>query len=477
MKKIRTRYAPSPTGYLHMGGARTALFCYLFAKHNKGDFIIRTEDTDQKRDVKGGEKSQIDNLEWLGVIADESVRKPNKKYAPYRQSERLDIYKKYLDLLLEKKMAYIAYDTPEEILIQKEEQKKNGIFSFRYDKNWLKISEAEKKKRHDSKKYVIRFELPKNKNYSWNDLVRSKITVNSDEIGDFVIWKQDGFPTYNFACVIDDHLMDITHVFRGEEHISNTPKQMAIYESLGWESPKFGHFTIITNMEGKKLSKRDKELDQFLEDYKNNGYISEAIFNFLALLGWSPKHTNEIMSHDQLIKQFDIKGMSKSPSKYDVKKLQWFSNQYYKKLSLEELRKRLIPYIKNDVENKSNEWIDLLLTTYQPQMYADYKIVELTKVFFKTPNLSAEQKQLLLEADSQIVLKTFLSLLDKTKFTLDNIKSAINETKEITKMKGKKLFIPIRLAATHIEHGPELFKTIFLSGQENIKKRIKEIIK
>ena len=477
MKKIRTRYAPSPTGYLHIGGARTALFCYLFAKNNNGDFIIRTEDTDQKRNVDGGEKSQIDNLEWLGVFADESIYKPNPKYAPYRQSERIHIYKKYLKLLIEKKIAYIAYDTSKEILLQKEEQKKKGMFSFRYDKKWLKISEEEKKKRYDNNQYVIRFQLPKNKNYSWNDLVRSNIIVNSDEIGDFVIWKQGGFPTYNFACTIDDHLMDITHVFRGEEHISNTPKQIAIYEALNWDVPKFGHFTIITNMDGKKLSKRDKELDQFLEDYKNDGYIAEAIFNFLALLGWSPKHTNEIMSHKQIISEFNINRMSKSPSKFDIRKLQWFSNQYYQKLDLPELKKRLIPYIKTNIENKSNQWIDLLLTTYQPQMYADYQIGELTKSFFNIPNLSTKQKKLLLEPDSQIVLKTFLSLLEKTQFTLENIKNIINQTKNTTKMKGKKLFIPIRLATTHIEHGPELFKTIFLMGEQNIKNKIREIIK
>lgn len=477
MNKIRTRYAPSPTGYLHIGGARTALFSYLFAKNNNGSFIIRTEDTDVNRNISDGEKSQINNLAWLGIIADESAMKPNPKYGPYRQSERLDIYKKYIDLLLEKQLAYIAYDTREEILTQKKEQEEHGLFSFRYDRNWLKISNEEKETRHKNNKFVIRLQLPDSVYYSWKDLVRSKITIKSNEIGDFVIWKEDQYPTYNFACVIDDYLMEISHVFRGEEHISNTPKQIAIYKMLEWEVPVFAHFTIITNMEGKKLSKRDTSVDQFIEEYKNKGYISHAIFNFLSLLGWSPSFNDEIMSHDKIVDSFDINRMSKSPSKYDIKKLQWFSNQYYKKLSIEELRKRLMPYIETNIKEKNQAWTDLLLSTYQPQLYADYQIVELTKLFFHETTLNKENIDLLNTDEAQVVIKTFATLLDKMEFTLENIKDIITKTKEMTKQNGKNLFTPIRLVTTHMQHGPELFKSIFLTGKEVVQKRLIERIK
>nr|WP_318030936.1 glutamate--tRNA ligase [Mycoplasmopsis bovis] len=287
MNKVRTRYAPSPTGYLHIGGARTALFCYLFAKHYNGSFVFRLEDTDVKRNVADGERSQLENLKWLGIIPDESPLNPNEKYGKYRQSEKLDRYREIANELVQKGFAYKAYDTSEELEMQHSEAEKSGIASFRYDKNWLKISEEEKTRREKAGEYSIRFCMPKDTTYEWDDIVRGKISFNSNDIGDWVIQKSDGYPTYNFAVVIDDHDMEITHVLRGEEHITNTPRQLSIYNALGWKSPEFGHLTVITNMEGKKLSKRDTSLKQFIEDYKNDGYDPNAIFNFLSLLGWT----------------------------------------------------------------------------------------------------------------------------------------------------------------------------------------------
>ncbi|MBR3348226.1 MAG: glutamate--tRNA ligase, partial [Mycoplasmataceae bacterium] len=215
-KEIRTRYAPSPTGYLHIGGARTALFCFLFAKHNNGKFIFRLEDTDVARNVENGEKSQLENLSWLGIEPDESPINPNPKYGKYRQSEKLERYLLVANQMIENNLAYIAYDSPKELEQQKKEQESKGIFSFRYDRNWLKISDEEKERRFKNKEYSIRVSLPKNKDYQWDDLVRGKIIVNSDEIGDWVIIKSDGYPTYNFAVVVDDHDMEISHVLRGE---------------------------------------------------------------------------------------------------------------------------------------------------------------------------------------------------------------------------------------------------------------------
>lgn len=460
MKRIRTRYAPSPTGYLHIGGARSALFGYLFAKHNNGDFIIRIEDTDVSRNVEGGEQSQIYNLEWMGVMADESPLKPNEKYGKYRQSEKLDRYNEIINKMIEEGIAYIAYDSSEELEQQKKEQEKSGIFSFRYDRNWLKISDEEKEKRFNNNEYSIRVSLPKNKIYEWNDLVRGKISVNTDEIGDFVIKKSDGFPTYNLAVVIDDHDMEITHVFRGEEHVSNTPKQLAIYDLLNWEPPQFGHLTIITNMEGKKLSKRDTTLSQFIEDYKNQGYIPEAIFNFLALLGWTSSDNKEIMSKEEIIQKFDYKRLSKSPSKFDITKMNWFSKQYMKNMD----NKFLISKLEFE-ENQNDEWKNIFVDTFKQSCSTLNEIQSNISIFNSKLNK-------LKDGDKNEVVDEFINQLKNVDFSIEGIQKAIDKTKELTNQNGKNLFMPIRIATTNLEQGPELAKCIYLFGKDKIYERL-----
>ena len=458
MKKIRTRYAPSPTGFLHIGGARSALFGYLLAKHNGGDFIIRIEDTDIARNVEGGEESQLQNLAWLGIIPDESPIKPNEKYAPYRQSERLDIYKKYADELISKGLAYKAYDTSEEIEKQMNEQSKGNKFhSFRFDKNWLQISEEEKQKRDKEGNYSIRISLPKDKVYQWKDLVRGKIQFNSNEISEFVLIKRDGIPTYNFANVIDDHLMEMTHVVRGEEHISNTPKQLALYDMFGWEPPKFGHLTIITNMEGKKLSKRDTETKQFIEDYKNEGYSADGIFNFLALLGWTDKEAKEVMKPSEIIERFDHTRWSKAPSKFDIKKMEYFSNQHIKSMDNKDIEKLI------NIDG-SEEWKDLFIETYKQGARRYLDLQEAYEIY-----QSDEVKDL---GDMPEVVKEFAKELSSNDFSIENIQESINKTKEITGAKGKDLFMPIRVWCTYQNHGPELAKAIYLFGKEKVYKRL-----
>lgn len=459
MKIIRTRYAPSPTGYLHIGGARTALFCYLFAKHYKGKFIFRLEDTDVKRNVPDGEKSQLDNLAWLGIIPDESPKYPVAKYGKYRQSEKLGRYKEVAEILLKKGIAYKAYDTQEELAKQHAESDAKKIASFRYDRNWLKIDEKEKQKRDKKGEYSIRISMPENATYEWDDIVRGKISFNSNDIGDWVIMKSDGYPTYNFAVVIDDHDMEISHVLRGEEHITNTPKQIAVLNALEWEVPKFGHLTVITNMEGKKLSKRDKTLKQFIEDYKNEKYSPQAVFNFLALLGWSPADTKEIMTKDELIEKFDPSRLSKSPSKFDIQKMQWFSKQYIKEMDTKDIIKQL--GLKND------EWTNIFVDTFKQSSYNLNQILE-AKEAYDSPD---EIKPRIVESDMDVVL-TFKKIMQSKRFTIDNIQTAIDETSKKTGKKGRKLFMPIRLATTYLEHGPELAKTIFLYGENIIFRRL-----
>lgn len=461
MSKIRTRYAPSPTGYLHIGGARTALFSYLFAKHNGGDFIIRIEDTDQKRDVKDGEKSQLDNLAWLGIIPDESPLKPNVKYGKYRQSEKLDRYYEIIDNMLKKGLAYKAYDNQIELEEQKNEQLTKGISSFRYNRHWLKISEDEIAKRDQNKEFSIRFLVKDNMDLMWNDLVRGSIKFDSNEISDFVILKSDGFPTYNLAVVVDDHDMEITHILRGEEHIANTPKQLAIYQALGWKEPQFGHLTIITNMEGKKLSKRDLSLKQFIEDYKNEGYVPQAIFNFLALLGWTDVDSKEILSHHELIERFDYERLSKSPSKFDITKMQWFSKQYLKYLDNSLIISKLN-------SKHSEEWNQLFVETYKDSSYSIQQLSEFLNIY----NNKEIAKFNIKDYDSNVV-KFFANSIENQQFSVENIQKSIKDTQLNTGLKGRNLFMPIRLATTNQEHGPELAKAIYLFGEKTTKERLR----
>lgn len=461
MSKVRTRYAPSPTGYLHIGGARTALFCYLFAKHYNGSFVFRLEDTDVKRNVADGERSQLENLKWLGIIPDESPLNPNEKYGKYRQSEKLDRYREIANELVQKGLAYKAYDTSEELEMQRSEAEKKGIASFRYDKNWLKISEEEKQKRDKAGEYSIRFSMPKDVVYEWDDIVRGKISFDSNDIGDWVIQKSDGYPTYNFAVVVDDFDMEITHVLRGEEHITNTPRQLSIYKALGWKAPEFGHLTVITNMEGKKLSKRDTSLKQFIEDYKNDGYDPHAIFNFLSLLGWTSADNSEVMTHDEIIAKFDPSRLSKSPSKFDIKKMQWFSKQYIKNMDNES--------IINQLNLNNDEWTNLFVDTFKQSVFA-LKQLLVEKENYDKPSETAPS---LTQTDIEVVL-AFKNEFQNKDFTISQIQEAIDQVAFKTGKKGKNLFMPIRLATTYIEHGPELAKSIYLFGKDIILKRLSQ---
>lgn len=462
--KIRTRYAPSPTGFLHIGGARTALFNYLFAKHHNGDFILRIEDSDNSRNIKDGEKSQIENLLWLGIIPDE---KPGSetKFGPYRQSEKLERYQKLAQELIKKGFAYYAFDNQEELELQKKEQIAKGIFSFRYDQNWLKISDQEKQKRLKNKHFVIRFKVDKAKNFCWNDLVRGQICFEGSAISDWVIIKSDGFPTYNFAVVVDDFDMEISHIFRGEEHISNTPKQIGIYQAFNWKTPKFGHLTIITDKNGKKLSKRDKSLFQFIEDYKNQGYHSEAFFNFLALLGWTSPDSQEFFDHKSLIKAFDYKRLSKAPSYFDIEKLNWFSKSYISKMPVDKILENL--------ELSDNQiWNRFFVETFQKSSikYADfYKNFE----FFHRPKQEMDEKMLeIFEKLDKKPVKIFASRIDYQNWDYTKINDLIKEIGQKLEITGKNLLLPIRLATTFTNSGPELARAIWLLGKKIIEKRL-----
>lgn len=470
-KKVRVRYAPSPTGYLHIGNARTALFNYLFAKHNDGDFIIRIEDTDVNRNVKDGVKSQLDNLKWLGVDWDESVDLGGD-YGPYAQLERMEagIYQPYIDELLEKGLAYRCFCTSEELDKETEAQKQRGEIP-KYSGKCRHLTDEEiQAKMEAGESYSIRFKVPENVDIAWKDMVKGDISFNSNDVsGDFNIVKRDGIPTYNFVVVLDDHLMEISHVLRGEDHISNTPKQIMIYNALGFDVPKFGHMALIVNEEGKKLSKRDTSIIQFIEDYKKLGYLPEAMFNFISLLGWSPTGEEEIFSKEELVSIFDENRLSKSSAKFDVNKLSWINNQYIKKLDNNKYLNLVKPFISDiDLSNFSDEAINNICLLFKDQISYGAQITELVKEFINT-DLEDEAITFIKENDCINVINEFKNqLINNDINSEDDVKALIKEVGNVTGNKGKMLFMPIRIAISGKMHGPEIPNIITIFGKDNI---------
>ncbi|MDA7028296.1 glutamate--tRNA ligase [Bacillus sp. CLL-7-23] len=478
--EVRVRYAPSPTGHLHIGNARTALFNYLFARSQGGKFIVRIEDTDQKRNIAGGEQSQLNYLKWLGMDWDESVD-VGGQYGPYRQSQRNEIYKTYYEELLEKGLAYHCYCTEEELEKEREEQSARGEMP-RYSGKCCSLTKEEQEKHlTEGRQPSIRFKVPKGDVITFKDIVKDEISFETDGIGDFVIVKKDGTPTYNFAVAVDDYLMKITHVLRGEDHISNTPKQIMIYHAFGWDIPDFGHMTLIVNENRKKLSKRDESIIQFIEQYEELGYLPEALFNFIALLGWSPVGEEELFTKEQFIEIFDVKRLSKSPAVFDTHKLKWVNNQYVKKLDLDQVIQLTVPHLQKaeklsqELSENEQEWVRKLISLYQEQLSYGAEIVELTELFFKDEiQYNHEARTVLEEEQVPEVLQVFAEKLDQLEeFTAENIKASIKAVQKETGHKGKKLFMPIRVATTGQTHGPELPQSIELIGKDTVLKRLK----
>lgn len=480
--EVRVRYAPSPTGHLHIGNARTALFNYLFARNQNGKFIIRIEDTDQKRNIEGGEESQLRYLKWLGIEWDESID-VGGEYGPYRQSERTEIYQKYTEELLEKGLAYHCYCTSEELEKEREEQQANSQMPRYSGKCRNLTAEQRAELEAEGREPSIRFRVPSNTEIKWNDIVKDEVSFESEGIGDFVIVKKDGTPTYNYAVAIDDYLMKMTHVLRGDDHISNTPKQILVYEALGWTPPVFGHMTLIVNENRRKLSKRDESIIQFIEQYKELGYLPEALFNFITMLGWSPVGEEEIFSKEQFIEIFDPARLSKSPALFDTSKLRWMNNQYMKQLDLDEVVALSVPHlvkagkVEETRDAETEQWVRDLVALYQEQMSFGAEIVELTEMFFKKEiDYSEEAKAVLAEEQVPQVLKAFAEEISSLEeFSADEIKAATKAVQKATGQKGKKLFMPIRVATTGETHGPELPKAISLLGKETVLARLESI--
>lgn len=480
IKNTNTRYAPSPTGFFHLGGARTAIFNYLYAKKNHGNFILRIEDTDVGRNHELGIDSQFENLKWLKIFPDESFKNPGIN-GPYLQSQKLLSYKKLAYQLLDQGLAYRCFCTTEELEKYREEAKLNR-FTPHYSRKCRNLNENKINELLDKEvPFVIRLKMDPTKIFTWNDLIRDEISFPATALSDFVILRSNEIPTYNFAVVVDDYDMQITHVLRGEEHIANTPYQIAVYEALGWldKMPQFGHLSIIVNENGKKLSKRDMSIQLFIEDYRNLGYLPEAMVNFLALLGWSGKENQEIMDLKEMIEAFDLTKLSKSPCFFDRKKLDWMSSQYFKKLTPKAYWNFVSDFFDVDLGdfNDLKEEIALL---FQKQISYAQQLNQLAKDLFIFKDNEMEQiiknhRQLLLDS-KDIMLSAKELFINKEEWSISKIRAFLKQIMDQTQKKSLAFFLPLRLVFSLKEHGPELFKIMYLMGYDRCLERLNKII-
>lgn len=481
---VRLRYAPSPTGHLHIGGARTALFNFLYARKMNGRFIIRFEDTDQTRHVETGVDSQLNGLKWLGLSWDESVD-IGGPFGPYLQTERLHLYQPYMERLLQSGDAYYCFCSEEELERERAEQEERGE-TPRYSGKCRHLTpEQAEAYRAEGRQPAVRFRMPQDRMIAFEDLIRGHVEFESGGIGDFIIVRPTGIPTYNFAVILDDHLMNISHVIRGEEHLSNTPRQIVMYEALGLPVPKFAHLSIILNPDRKKMSKRDESLIQFIEQYRDLGYLPEAVVNFIALLGWSPGGEQEIFSLEELISQFDLDRVAKSPAVFDMDKLNWMSNQYIKQADSGRIAELAIPHLQKagripeTMDDGQKQWVTSLVALYQEQLQYAAQIVELTELFFKEDVQfeDEEAKAMLGEEHAPIVVGSFFSKIQQaTEWTPAHIQAMLKEVQKETGYKGKQLFMTIRVGLTGQMHGRDLNHTIHLLGKDKVSARLNKLL-
>lgn len=483
-KNVRLRFAPSPTGYLHIGGLRTALFNYLYARHQGGDFILRIEDTDRSRYVEGALENLIDVLNWAKLDYDEGVKKTEDgleqvgNAGPYIQSERVEagIYQKYAEQLVEEGKAYYCFCSQERIDQVREEQKARGE-TPRYDGHCRDIPLEEAKKRVAAgEDHVLRMKLPANTDITFHDEIKGKITINTDEMDDQVLMKSDGFPTYHFAVVIDDHLMGITHVVRGEEWITSTPKHIFLYQAFGWEAPSHVHLPTVLGQDHKKLSKRNGDVS--VELFIERGYLQEALINYIALLGWSPKGNEEVLSMDQIIEEFDFSRVSNTGGIFDVKKLDWMNQQYITALPVEDCQAYIRKYLLDAgliEEDYPEEKLRLVTETYQNRIEHFDQVPEMTKHLFigvEDLRYSDEAKEILKTDTAKMLVETFTSKVRDNELTAEFAAGVVKEIQKETGIKGKELWFPVRAALVGQTSGPDFGNTLLILGKEEVLDRL-----
>lgn len=485
-KKVRVRFAPSPTGYLHVGSLRTALYNFLYARKHKGDYFLRIEDTDQKRIVSGAIKKLIGSLDWAGLKHNEGVFVNEKgdiyekgEYKSYIQSKRLEIYKKYAHELVEKKKAYYCFCTPERLDSLRAVQEKARLAPA-YDKLCLKeISREEaEKKIANGEKCVIRFDVPETGETEFEDVVRGKVKFANKNLDDFVILKSDGYPTYHLAHVVDDHLMKTTLVLRGEEWLSSAPKHMLLFRAFGWEPPQYGHLCVILNKNTKKkLSKRDGDVS--VGDFIKKGYLPEAVVNFIALLGWNPKTEQELFTLDELAREFDIAKLNKSGAIFDTEKLDWMNGVYIRGKNIDELIGLCKPYLKEYKDELADDYLKRIIVVEKERMKKLSDIAENTKFYFEPPEYKKEMLRWKNMSDENIAgsLQKSLEILsgiEEKNWLLDNLKEKLLAAAD-PKNRGESLW-PLRAALTGAEKSPSPFEVAWAIGKKKSLIRIQSAI-
>lgn len=480
MKKIRTRFAPSPTGRMHVGNLRTALYAYLIAKHEGGDFILRVEDTDQERFVEGALDIIYRTMEKTGLIHDEGPDK-DKGYGPYVQSERnaQGLYLKYAKQLVEQGDAYYCFCDKERLNSLRTSVSEDGTDIVVYDKHCLGLSKEEVEANLAAgKPWVIRLNIPREGTTTFHDEIYGDITVPNNELDDMILIKSDGFPTYNFANVIDDHLMEITHVVRGNEYLASAPKYNRLYEAFGWEIPVYVHCPLITNEEHQKLSKRSGHSSY--EDLVDQGFLTEAIVNFVALLGWSPQENREIYSLPELVEAFDYHHISKSPAVFDIQKLRWMNGEYIKKMDPEAFYEKALPYMKEVLKKDYNFHKIAGMVQTRIEVFPD--IPALIDFFEEVPeydsSMYCHKKMKTTEETALTVLKEVLPVLEAQEdYTNDPLFASLSEFVKEKGYKNGYVMWPLRTAVSGKQMTPAGATEIMeIIGKEETLKRIKAAI-
>lgn len=479
--EVRVRFAPSPTGYLHVGGARTALFNYLYARRTGGKFILRIEDTDLARSTEESINAILRSMRWLGLDWDEGPE-VGGPHGPYFQTKRLDTYSEYSAKLLESGHAYYCFCTSEELEQEKKALEEQHASSQMYSGKCRGISLEEAKKRIAAgEKAAIRFRMPQ-KEIKFDDLVRGELSFDGKLLGDMVIVRRDGVPTYNYAVVIDDALMAITHVLRGDDHISNTPKQIVIYEALGFATPKFGHISMILGEDGTRLSKRHGATS--VEEYQKNGILSEALVNFLALLGWSPEGDREFFTRDELVAEFSLERVAKSPAVFNTTKLRWMNGNYIRKMADADLAAITAPYLveaglmKADEVPAKSEWLTRVMKTAKTSFDVVAEAPKHMELFFREEyEVRREDAEVAKYIESRELTAKVLDFVVAEVAALETydqaaIKGVIKKTQKTLGLNGHDVFMPLRVSLTGLSSGPAVYDMFEILGKTRTIERL-----
>lgn len=476
---IRVRFAPSPTGYLHVGGLRTALYNYLFARRNNGAYILRIEDTDRSRYVEGAAENLIATLKWCGLHFDEGPEEGGE-YGPYIQSQRLEIYRTHVETLLHKRKAYRCFCTPDRLEEMRKQHERMKI-SSKYDRQCLKLTEEEiRNNLANGVPYVVRMKIPDNTTVVVNDVIRGKVEFDSEILDDQVLMKSDGYPTYHLANVVDDHLMQISHVIRGEEWLPSTPKHVLLYEFFGWKMPVFAHLPLILNPDKSKLSKRQG--DVAVEDYRAKGYLSEALVNFVALLGWNPGDEREIFTLEELVKEFSLERVGKAGAVFNIEKLNWLNAQHLRRKSGKEILTLLRQYLVTNPEGGAStfddEYLLMVIEAMRERASLVKDFVEQCPYFYRAPEQydpAVVRKRWKPESPEYLkrLADEFASLNNPRK---EDYEAALRRTAQMLQIHHADLIHPLRLAVSGMGTGPGLYDILSILGKDETIRRIRKAI-